>query len=70
MTDELDEIKEMAQYLRAYLDTYLDQPTATGYHFLRNKIAEYYSVSAARQEEEYAREQDRMREALGIRTAR
>jgi hypothetical protein len=65
-SDETNELEEMAENLRVYLNIYLEGPTATGYHFLKNKIAEYYSISQAGTEDAYAREKDRLRAELGI----
>ena len=60
------ELQEMARSLRDYLEGFLSNPTGNGCHFLRNKIAEYYSVSQARAEEAYQAEQERLRRELGI----
>ncbi len=62
----MDELTDLAARLRNHLDIFINTPTGAGYNLLRNKIAEYYSVSAARQEEAYAREQERKREELDI----
>ena len=63
-----EELSVLAAQLRGYLEEFLAVPSGTGYCFVRNKIAEYYSVAAARKEEAYAREQERMRKELGIGT--
>lgn len=61
-----EELETLAANLGAYLEEFLAAPTATGYRFIRNKVAEYYSVSAARKEEAYTHEQERPRVELGI----
>jgi hypothetical protein len=53
--------------LRTHLEEYLEKPTGKGYHFLRNKIAEYYDLSTAYADEKYKAEQDKLRDELGIR---
>ena len=69
-TSELEAINEelttLAVNLRTYLEGYLANPTGQGYYFLRNKIAEYYSISRARTEDAHSREQDRLRSELGV----